>query len=190
MMLSAPGGRMGMKEMTLQPTEPNGAQVISWVTMLAEIAPSDDWTDLWHDDADARELHRLRGLALSQASETENVIAQVLGILDPASRRDRPIGALLKSVEASLSDVLHQQVAGLLQQLTDAITRRNRLAHDSIQIGSAWHDEQYVPVIALLGAEEVTEDSMLHELALQQSATRAAVMLLIAIDTWERGKIT
>ncbi len=166
---------------------PYGEQVVSWVTVLVDVAPTDDWTELWHDDAAARELHRLRGLALSQASEMEAVLVQVLGILDPAANRARPAGALLKSVKAGLSEELQGDFAGSVQLLETAIARRNRLAHDIIEIGSSWQQEQYVPVIAHLGAEEVREADLRGELALQQEATRSAVVLLLAVDAWRRS---
>lgn len=176
-----------MTDAAREPQIPYGEQVVSWVTVLADVAPADDWTELWHADADARELHRLRGLALSQASETEAVLAQVLGVLDPAANRVRPAGVLLKSVKAELSEELQAEVAGSVQLLETAISRRNRLAHDTIEIGSSWQQGQYVPVIALLGADEVSEADLRGELALQQEATRAAVVLLLVVDEWRRS---
>lgn len=166
---------------------PYGEQVVSWITVLADLAPADDWTELWHDDADARELHRLRGLALSQASEVEAVLAQVLGVLNPGANRARPAGTLLKSVKAGLSEELRAGVGESVQLIETAIERRNRLAHDTIEIASAWRQGQSVPVIALLGAAEISETDLRRELAMQQEATRASVVLLLTVDEWQRA---
>lgn len=176
-----------MTDTACEPQIPYGEQVVSWVTVLADVAPADDWTELWHDDANARELHRLRGLALSQASETEAVLSQVLGLLDPAANRARPAGVLLNSVKAKFAEELQTDLVGSVQVLETAISRRNRLAHDTIEIGSSWQQGQYVPVIALMGADEASEADLRSELALQQQATRAAVVLLLGVDEWRRS---
>ena len=176
-----------MTDNARNPQLPYGEQVVSWLTIMADIVPADDWSELWHDDADAKELHRLRGLALSQASEMEAVLAQVLGILDRDANRDRPAGVLLNAAKAKLPEEVLADLLGSIELLDAAIKRRNRLVHDTIEIGSSWQQGQYVPVIALLGAEEVGEESLRVELALQQEATKAAVMLLLAVDEWRRN---
>ena len=124
---------------------------------------------------------------MSQASEMEAALAQVLGILDREHNRDRPAGVLLKAAMAKLPEEVLADFRASIELLDAAIKRRNRLVHDRIEIGSSWQQGQYVPVIALLGAEEVSEESLRVELALQQEATKAAVMLLLAVDEWRRN---
>ncbi len=170
------------------PQQPPDEHVLSWITTLTQIAPRDHWVDLCHDDEEAMDLHRLRGLALSQASEMEAALAQVLEVLDPSASRDRPAGALLDSAKGLMSEELKTDLAGSLQLLDHAILRRNRLAHDRINIGSSWQAGQYVPVIALLGAAETSAEDLGEELGLQQQGTLAAVMLLLAVDEWRRSE--
>ena len=170
-----------------EPQLPYGEQVVSWLTVLADLAPPDDWADLWHDDATAGEFHRLRGLALSQASEAEAVLGEILEVLAPHVRRDRPAGVLLKDVKTNLPSEVRAEFPETLQLIETAIRRRNRLVHDTIEIGPSWRDGQYVPMTVRLGSVEVSEARLRDEIGLQQDATRAAVMLLLAVDEWRRS---
>lgn len=68
------------------------------------------------------------------------------------------------------------------EQLAGTAERRNRLAHDTIEIGSVWQSGPDLRVIAILGSDEINEDHLRGELAFQREGTRAAVRLVLAVD--------
>lgn len=163
-----------------QADPPYGEQVVSWVTVLSDVAPAGWWYDLWHDDLHASELHRLRGLAASQASEVEAAVKELLGLLRPELTDVRMAGRILGAVKEGLSAELGEEHAERLRLIDRAITRRNRLVHDTIEIGWSQQYGEHIPVIELLGGAEVSESSLREDIAIQQQATRAAVELLVA----------
>jgi len=153
------------------------------MTVRDELYPEPDSPDGPHDDAQAAEMHRLRGLVMAQASETEEVLGLILRHLDPAAKITRPAGTLLRDVRSHLSSHSEENWADTLDLLDQAIKQRNHAAHNTVTIGSVWRDYatgggEYVPVISLLGTEEYSETDLIDDLALQQQATAAAVRLL------------
>lgn len=93
----------------------------------------------------------------------------------------RMAGRVFGAVKERLPAELHEDCTERPRPIDRAITRRNRLVHDTIEIGWSQQYGEYVPVIELLGGAEVSESSLREDLAVQQQATRAAVEFLIAI---------
>lgn len=155
--------------------------------------PDDYGPESWqaeHNDAEAEEMNRLRGLVMVQAAETEAVLGRVLHCLDPAANPQRPAGVLLKNIETLLGQG-KDAWAPTLSVVSQAIQRRNRVVHDRAEVGSVWRDYatgggEWVSVISFLGDEEYGEPELIEDLALQQDATEAAVRLLHAVEETQR----
>lgn len=164
-----------------------GEAVVSWVTVWNELYPEESYDP--HDDQHAFDIHRLRGLVMAQAAETEAVLGMILLALDPNQRIDRPGGHLLRSVRQRLSAQAKSAWPHSLDLIDKAIKRRNRVVHDSVQIGSTWlpyrtgDGGEWVPVISLMGGNECDENDLREDLALQQQATCEAVRILYALRT-------
>lgn len=159
---------------------PYGERAVSWSTILQDLFPMA--MDEPHDDECASEMHRLRGLVVAQAAETEDVLGRILRVLDSTVRLDRPAGVLFRAIKAQLTNEECFRHANDLQILADAIKSRNRAVHSSVTIGSSWRDYaagggEWVPVISFLGDELCDESNLLRDLADQQQATMAAVRI-------------
>lgn len=163
------------------PAIPFGERVVSWKTVWQRLYPSDEGES--HDDEAASEMHRLRGLVIGQAAETEFVLGQILCLLDPAAKIDRPSGSLLYDIRAKLDPDDATRCDGDLQTVDDAIKRRNRVVHSVAAIGSVWVSYargwggEWVPVISILGYDEYNESDLMSDLVSQQQATVAAIQV-------------
>jgi hypothetical protein len=132
---------------------------------------------------DAAEMNRLRGVAIVQAAETEAVLAQILRILDPSADRTLMAGPLLRAVRKQLDAQTLDRWSQALDVIKEAINRRNRLVHDTVQVGYSWREYatgggEHVPVISLLGNEDRDEVDIQKDLNLQRRATRDAIEVL------------
>jgi hypothetical protein len=160
---------------------PYSERVVSWTTVWDGLYPEDAGDP--HDDEAAAEMHRLRGLVMAQAAETESVLGQILKRLDPRAKVHRPAGNLLRDVKTKLNDIdlnRHEHDLGVVDA---AIRRRNWAVHSVVTIGSSWvpysgGGGEWQPVISLLGTEEYNESDLMQDLVLQQEATAAAVRVL------------
>ena len=65
------------------PEPPYGERVVSWRAVYDELEPD---LDAYSQLQLAAEMHRLRGLVMAQAGETEAALGQVLSVLDPLDR--------------------------------------------------------------------------------------------------------
>jgi hypothetical protein len=114
-----------------------------------EDEPSGHW--------DAVEMNRLRGVAVVQAAETEAVLAEILRILDPSPRRTLTARHLLDAVRKQLDAQTLDRWSQALGVIEAAIKRRNRIVHDTVQVGYSWREYAtgggtHVAVISLLGS--------------------------------------
>jgi hypothetical protein len=143
---------------------------------LDEDEPSGHW--------DAAEMNRLRGVAIVQAAETEAVLGHILRTLDVSANRARPAGPLLTVVMKQLDVQTLNRWSRQFEVIDAAIKRRNRIVHDTVQVGYSWREYatgdggEHVPVISLLGAEDTDEWDLRNDLHLQQRATQAAIEVL------------
>lgn len=143
---------------------------------LDEDEPSGHW--------DAVEMNRLRGVAIVQAAETEAVLGEILCTLDASANRARPAGPLLDAVRKQVDVQTLDRWSRQFWIIDAAIKRRNRIVHDTVQIGYSWREYatgdggEHVPVISLLGAEDTDEWDLRNDLHLQQHATQSAVEVL------------
>ena len=158
-----------------------GEQVVSWRTVWNDLYP--DPEEAPHDADLAAEMHRLRGLVMAQACETEAVLARILRHLSPSAAIERPAGVLLTDVRRLLSAPAEQELSAALDLIDQAVQCRNRAIHGPVWIGSVWEKHgfgagQWVPVISLMGAEAHDESDLRDDLVLQQQATTTAVRLL------------
>lgn len=167
-----------------------GEHTVSWLTVRDELAPDrvhpDDFEPP-HDDDAAREMHRLRGLVMVQASETEAVLGEILVRIEPGADIKRPAGALLSDIRKRLPECGESDFHPQLDLIGQAIARRNDAVHRSVTIGSSWapHETgsgEWVPVISLMGDEAYDETDLRDDLALQQEATIAAVRILLHLE--------
>lgn len=163
------------------PTFSYGQRAVSWMTVREAISPVDDgWEG--HDDKSATEMHQLRGHVIAQAAETEHVLGLILRKFKPAVNVRQAGEGLLRGLRPYLEGRFDAELA-VIEAAKD---RRNRCVHDSVVIGSSWRPFQtgggeYVPVISLLGTEEIDENDLRNDLLLQQAATEAAVRTGIAL---------
>ena len=72
------------------------------------------------------------------------------------------------------------QALGVIEE---AIKRRNRIVHDTVQVGYSWREYAtgggtHVAVISLLGNEDRDEVDLQNDLNLQRRATRDAIEVL------------
>lgn len=162
-----------------------GERAISWRTVWNELVP--DPEEAPHDDALAADMHRLRGLVMAQACETEAVLGAILRHFNMAANVERPAGLLLREVRQMPDAYTRHGWSDALNFIKQAIDCRNRAVHGSVEIGSVWRDYQagggvWVSVISLMGGEMYDEEDLLRDLALQQEATIAAVHLLYSLN--------
>ena len=162
-----------------------GERAISWRTVWNELYP-DPWESP-HDDALAADMHRMRGLVMAQACETETVLGAILRHFNAAANVERPAGVLLREIRHMPDAYTHHGWSDALDLIKQAIDCRNRAVHGSVEIGSVWRDYQtgggeWVSMISLMGGEMCDEEDLLRELALQQQATIAAVRLLYSLN--------
>ncbi|MBY8871416.1 hypothetical protein K7640_06105 [Micromonospora sp. PLK6-60] len=143
--------------------------------MWAELYP-EDGADA-HDDH-AAEMHRLRGLIVAQAAETETVLGRILARLDPGQNVARPAGQLLLSVRQRLDERRHSQWSTGLDLIYHAIRRRNEAVHRPVDVGYAAHDGDDT----LVCDEEFDKQLLRRALATQQRSTYEAVRLLRSLD--------
>ena len=156
------------------------------MTVWDELFPRDGHFDP-HDDSGAAEMHRLRGLVMAQAAETEAVLGKILRCLDPEKRTNVPSGVLLRGIRSLLSDQQTSDWAARLAMIEDAIERRNRVVHDPVVVGSSWAPYatgggEWVAVISFMGDEMYDDHDLRGDLALQQEATCEAVRVLRALE--------
>lgn len=164
----------------------DGEEVISWREMWDRMYPATGLSpeDYWPSGHwDAAEMNRLRGVAIVQAAETEAVLGEILRILDPSARRTLMAGPLLRAVSKQLDAQTLDRWSQALDVIAVAIERRNRLVHDTIQIGYSWREYAtgggtHIPVISLLGNEDRDETDIQKDLNLQRRATRDAIEVL------------
>jgi hypothetical protein len=165
---------------------------VSWREMWRQLYPTrddrmsmvDEPSDSPAGDDDAREMNRLRGVAIVQAAETEAVLGGILNKLDPAARRARPAGVLFTAVKRGLDAQALGQWAESLDYIRMAIERRNTLVHNTVSIGYSWagyttgDGGEHIPVISFLGQEMYDEEDLRKDIELQREATLRAVKLL------------
>ena len=132
---------------------------------------------------DAAEMNRLRGVAIVQAAEAEAVLAEILRILDPSAGRALTAGPSWPQSESN--STRRPWIAGPrpLGVIDAAIKRRNRIVHDTVQVGYSWREfatggGTHVPVISLLGNEDRDEVDLQNDLDLQHLATQHAIEVL------------
>lgn len=153
------------------------------------------WNELYpedgndpHDDDHAAEVHRLRGLIMAQAAETEAVLGMILVRLDPGQNVARPAGQLLLSIRQRLDEHRRSHWSAGLHLIYDAIKRRNEAVHRPVEVGSSWapystgDGGEWVPVITLMCDQEYDEQNLRRDLALQHRATCEAVRLFRSLD--------
>jgi hypothetical protein len=164
----------------------DGEEFLSWREMWKRMYPMDGLSpeeDEPSGHADATEMNRLRGIAIVQAAETEAVLAEILGILGASAGRAPTAGALLDAIEKQLDAQTLDRWSWELGVIDAAIKRRNRIVHDTVQVGYSWREfatggGEHVPVISLLGSEDRDEVDLRNDLDLQRRATRYAIEVL------------
>jgi hypothetical protein len=138
-------------------------------------------------DYDAAEMNRLRGVAIVQAAETEAVLAEILRLLDSSASRKGPAGNLMKAVRKRLDAHTLGRWSWALDTIDEAIKRRNKIVHYTVQIGYSWREYatggggEHVPVISYLSNEdrdECDERELEGVLELQRRATESAIEVL------------
>jgi hypothetical protein len=161
-----------------------GEKIVSWQTVWDDLYPNEAGDP--HGDATAAAMHRLRGLIMAQGAEIEAAIGALVKRLSPDARIDgRTAGWLLKEVKRLLSAHHVHTYSNELRIIGTAINRRNHAVHSPVIIGFSWRDYstgggEWVPVISLMNDATYDEADLLHDLALQQQGTTAAVHLLHA----------
>jgi len=164
----------------------DGEEFISWREMWKRMYPTQGLSPEYDEPSgymDAAEMNRLRGVAIVQAAETEAVLAEILSILDPSARRTLTAGPLLDAVRKQLDAQTLDSWSQALGVIEEATNRRNRLVHDTVQVGYSWRElatggGTYVPVISLLGNEDRNEVDLQNDLNLQRRATQHAIEVL------------
>ena len=144
-----------------------------------------------HDDTQAADMHRLRGLIMAQACETEAVLGAILRHFHAAANVERPAGALLSEIRHLPDSNKRHEWSDALDLIKQAIDCRNRAVHGSVEIGSVWRDYEtgggeWIAVISLMGGEMYDEEELLRDLALQQQATIAAARLLYSLNRCDK----
>jgi hypothetical protein len=164
----------------------DGEEFISWREMWNRMYPTtglspedDEPSGHW----DAAEMNRLRGVAIVQAAETEAVLAEILRILDSSPRRTLTARPLLDAIRKQLDAQTLDRWSQALGVIKEAIKRRNRIVHDTVQVGYSWREYAtgggtHVAVISLLGNEDRDEVDLQNDLNLQRRATREAIEVL------------
>jgi hypothetical protein len=145
----------------------------------AGVTPEDDTPS---GDCDAAEINRLRGVSIVQAAETEATLAVILRYLDPSASHARPAGILMAEIKKLLDPHVLDRWSLEISAIEEAIRRRNRLVHDTVRIGYSWLDYatgggEHVPVISLLGEEDIDEFDLRNILEQQKEATQFAVQI-------------
>ncbi|WBB73492.1 hypothetical protein O7602_28130 [Micromonospora sp. WMMD1128] len=159
---------------------------VSWRTVWNELYPEDNNDP--HDDDYVTEMHRLRGLIMAQAAETETVLGMILVRLDPGQNVARPAGQLLRSIRQRLDEQRRLHWSTSLDLIYDAIKCRNKAVHRPVEVGSSWlpystgDGGEWVPVITLMCGQEYDVQDLRRDLALQHRATAEAVRLLRSLD--------
>ena len=164
---------------------PDGERVVSWTTVWNALYPEE--ADDPHDDEAAAEMHRLRGLIMAQAAETEDVLGHILRVLDAKAKIDQSAGRLLRDIMKRLGDGRDAEYEQDLNAVDTAIKRRNFSVHSAVTIGSIWVSYstgggEWQPVISLMGGDVYDEVNLREDLACQQEATAAAVRVLRALS--------
>jgi hypothetical protein len=172
--------------MTEKEVLPFGEWTVSCRTVWDHLYP--EGADCSYDDAEAAEIHRLRGLVMTQSVETEVVLGLIVKRLDPTANIERrTTGQLLQNIRRLLSARGNTRWDENLLTVDHAIKRRNHAVHSSVEIGSSWAPYatgggEWVPVISLMEGEECDEVDFRRDLALQQEATIAAVRLYHSLE--------
>lgn len=166
--------------------------LVSWREMWRQMYPTRDDRlsadeeppDCPAGDGDAREMNRLRGVAIVQAAETEAVLGEILNELDPSAKRARPAGMLLAAVRQRLDAQTSNEWAEDLDCIGTAIKRRNLLVHNTVAIDYVWNEYatgdggEHIPVLSRLGHEMYDEEDLRKDIELQRDVTQRAVKLL------------
>jgi hypothetical protein len=145
------------------------------------IMPEDDEPS---GHTEAAEMNRLRGVAIVQAAEIEAVLAEILTYLDRSAQRARPAGALLIAIKKLLDAQTLDFWLWAFEAIDEAIRLRNRIVHDTVQIGYSWREfatddgGHHIPVISLLGDVDRDEQDLRTDLVLLQEATQSAIEVL------------
>ncbi|MFI9269395.1 hypothetical protein ACIGXM_01525 [Kitasatospora sp. NPDC052896] len=166
-----------------------GEHVVSWTTIWDELNPDPDDAGVPpHGDHEAAEMHRLRGLVMAQAAETEAALGAILKQVDPAVNIERmTAGQLLSTLQQKLSPNAGSNQAIALDFIRQAIRRRNHSVHNTVRVGHSWRSYttgggEWVSVISIMGDSEYDEHDLLADLAFQQEATVAAARLLMSLS--------
>ena len=85
-------------------------------------------------------MNRLRGVAIVQAAETEAVLGEILRVLDPSAGRTLTAGSLLAAVGKQLEAQAPDRWSQALGVIDAAIKRRNRIVHNTVQVGYSWRE--------------------------------------------------
>ncbi|MEU1842413.1 hypothetical protein [Micromonospora sediminicola] len=147
-----------------------GEAAVSWQTVWSGLDPDPDRSYPPHNDRLAAPMHRLRGLLMAQAAETEAVLGRIFEQLEPSQQVGRrTAGQLLRIIQQWHSRDL---LAGWSESLTDvdeAIQRRNRLVHSTVEVGEVWREYadgsggEWIHVITKMGEDDRDEHDLLSE---------------------------
>jgi hypothetical protein len=161
-----------------------GEQVASWYTVWERLYPN---LREFHDDYEAIEMQRLRGLVIAQATEVEDILRTLIKHLDPDGNTPRQMRPALEKLEKLLRKMWRNRWERQMAIASKAILARNRAAHSAIVIGSTRVEHadgspgHHEAVISFMGNEEYDEADLRRDLALQQDATEAIVHIFQAI---------
>jgi hypothetical protein len=164
-----------------------GENVVSWISVWDRFYPS--YMEGPHDDAQAAEMQRLKGLVVCQAAEVEAALGELIKHLAPnADIAKRTAGQLARGIRRLLGTEHVKGWKNELSLIDRAVESRNRAAHFPVRIGSSWAPYatgggEWVPVTSLLGNELYDEMDLRQDLAIQQDATEAAVHILHSIQS-------
>lgn len=137
-----------------------------------------------HDDEQAAEMQRIKGLVIAQAAEVEVALEQIAKRLEPTPAVGyRTMGRLAKDIRRLLDAESAKIWSDQLHIIDQAVKNRNQVAHNPVRIGSSWRDYatgggEWVAVVSTIGSELYDEYDLRKDLVLQQDATEAAVRIL------------
>ncbi|WP_326557132.1 hypothetical protein [Micromonospora sp. NBC_01796] len=112
---------------------------MSWQTVWNELYPDTAYDP--HDDFQARDMHRLRGLVMAQGAETEAALGAIARHLDPLTDLKKATGGqLAQMIRRRLARESVGDWTETLDLIDLAVTRRNHAVHTTVQIGSVWRE--------------------------------------------------
>ncbi|MGW0324779.1 hypothetical protein [Nocardia sp. NPDC003183] len=149
-----------------------------------ESLPDDDEPDQYYESLDSRMI-RLRGVIMTQSTEMELGLAQVLRFFEPeADLSKATAGGLLSRVRKVMLQSGIQEFDDDLDLLRSAVDKRNAVAHEMIRMGYSrlGPNAPMEVVISLLGAEEYDDGDLLSDLVLLREATWTTAKMLVKLQ--------